>query len=122
MWRGPCYHSEQLSGNWFFFKTTFPEQKCQPGNYENGVDASRGFYNNDNSIFFPITGWNAKIKIYVRNSSPWTHIMNVGCKEVLTSETYGSSKYDDCWKGYTDDDINKMMVGSELLVVFASRK
>merc|ERR1711871_215494 len=121
MWRGPCYHANQLEGYWFFFKTTFPEQKCQAGNFENSVN-NDGFYNSDDSNFFPSTGWDPRIKLYARTSSPWKHVMNVGCKEVLTEGTYGASKFDACWKGYTDDAINKMMVGSELLFVFGSRQ
>ena len=50
----------------------------------------------------------------------WLHVITAGCESVLTSQKYN---YDagpaaSCWKGYTDDDINTMMVNNEMKIVF----
>ena len=48
----------------------------------------------------------------------WGHVATAGCEDVLTSETFGESSTEPCWKGFTDDEINAMMVNSEMKLVF----
>eukprot|EP01006_Ploeotia_vitrea_P010507 TRINITY_DN2728_c0_g1_i1.p1 TRINITY_DN2728_c0_g1~~TRINITY_DN2728_c0_g1_i1.p1 ORF type:complete len:751 (-),score=79.53 TRINITY_DN2728_c0_g1_i1:121-2253(-) len=69
-WMGPCGHPAQNSRyRWFFFKTNCKYGaacQCASANYENAVWPNYGFKNQDNSGFFPITGWSSKISLYVK--------------------------------------------------------
>ena len=54
----------------------------------------------------------------------WTHVINAGCANVITSETYNQddrisgSIVPSCWKGYDDESIREMMYNGELKLVF----
>ena len=47
----------------------------------------------------------------------WTHVATMGCSSVLTTGTYGSQS-GSCWKGYSDAQINSMMVGGNMKIDF----
>ena len=48
----------------------------------------------------------------------WHHVITAGCNYVLREGTYGSGPGASCWKGYSDSEINAMMVNSEMKVEF----
>ena len=54
----------------------------------------------------------------------WTHVINAGCANVITSETYNQddrisgSIVPSCWKGYDDESIREMMYNGEMKLVF----
>ena len=53
------------------------------------------------------------------NANEWKHVATLGCKEAMTTGTYGTSSDATCWKGYTDADINdNYMYGSEMKITF----
>jgi hypothetical protein len=54
----------------------------------------------------------------VKETVAWTHILTAGCNNVLTTGKTGNPS-DSCWKGYTDDEINDMVVNSEFQIVFS---
>ena len=65
-WRGPCTHPTQYGNNyrWFHFKAPGPYGSCASSNDENSVRPDTGFRSPD-TPFFPTTGWNSGIKLYV---------------------------------------------------------
>ena len=48
----------------------------------------------------------------------WKHVITAGCSSVLTTGTHGSEG-DSCWKGYSDSQINAMMVDSMMKIEFS---